>query len=168
MIARVGLGLARPNRLLSRSSLRLVSTVKASHEQENEILLAQRKNRPVSPHLTIYKPQLTAVLSGLHRITGVAMAGSFYALTLGYAVSSLTGAFPLDSALITSTFASLPVVAKVGVKALMAYPFVFHVANGIRHLVWDFGAQLTIPGVYRTGYAVLGATTIFGTYLAFF
>jgi len=51
---------------------------------------------------------------------------------------------------------------------LMAYPFVYHAFNGIRHLVWDFGFELTIPGVYRTGYTVLAGTAVFGSLLAFF
>lgn len=42
---------------------------------ESEILRQQRKVRPVSPHLTIYQPQITMVLSGLHRVTGVAVGG---------------------------------------------------------------------------------------------
>lgn len=143
------------------------STIKVSHEQENEILIAQRKNRPVSPHLTIYQPQITWYLSSLHRITGVAMAGAFYALTCGYAATSLLS-IPFDSTTIVSTFAALPVAAKVFAKATMAFPFAFHALNGIRHLVWDFGKELTIPGVYRTGYLVLAGTALLGSYLAFF
>ncbi|KAK6457707.1 uncharacterized protein RJT20DRAFT_125535 [Scheffersomyces xylosifermentans] len=178
MLARSGLGLLRKpatgamfgaSRLaVSRMIVaRSVSTVKASHEQEQEILIAQRKNRPQSPHLTIYKPQLTAILSTFHRLTGVAMAGSFYALTCGLAASSILG-LPFDGASLVSAFAALPVAIKVFAKALMAYPFAYHFANGIRHLVWDFGKELTIPGVYRTGYIVLGFTAAVGSYLAFF
>lgn len=131
------------------------------------MLVAQRKNRPTSPHLTIYQPQLTAILSSFHRITGVAMGFAFYGLTCGYAAFSILGYSP-DATSIVTAFAGLPLVAKIGAKAAMAFPFVFHSFNGIRHLVWDFGKQLTVKGVYRTGYAVLGATAIFGSYLAFF
>lgn len=95
------------------------------------------------------------------------MAGTFYALTVAYAATSLLS-IPFDSATLVSAFAALPVATKVGVKALMAYPFVFHAFNGIRHLVWDFGKQLTIPGVYRTGYIVVAGTALVGSYLAFF
>jgi succinate dehydrogenase (ubiquinone) cytochrome b560 subunit len=42
---------------------------------ESELLRQQRKVRPVSPHLTIYQPQITWYLSGLHRITGAAVGG---------------------------------------------------------------------------------------------
>ncbi|ODV69342.1 cytochrome b560 subunit of succinate dehydrogenase [Hyphopichia burtonii NRRL Y-1933] len=173
MISRVGLGLARPvgrqaiRQRISPILLRNISTVKASHEQEQEVLVAQRKNRPTSPHLTIYKPQITMILSSFHRITGVAMAGAFYALTCGYAATSILGV-PFDSSVLISTFAGLSVFTKVGLKAAMAFPFAFHSFNGIRHLIWDLGKELTIKGVYRTGYAVLGLTAVFGSYLAFF
>ncbi|ODV77285.1 cytochrome b560 subunit of succinate dehydrogenase [Suhomyces tanzawaensis NRRL Y-17324] len=148
-------------------SIRGVASVKASHDQEQEILVAQRKNRPLSPDLTIYKPQLTWVLSGLHRVTGVAMAGGFYALTCGYAASSIFG-LGLDSAALVSAFTALPLGVQFLAKAVMSYPFVFHSFNGIRHLVWDTGRELTLKGVYRTGYVVLGLTATLGSYLIFY
>lgn len=142
-------------------------TVKVSHEQEQELLIQQRKNRPLSPHLNIYQPQLTWVLSGVHRITGVAMSGAFYALTVTYAASGLLG-FPFEASTLVSAFAGLPFAVKLAAKAAMAFPFTFHSLNGVRHLVWDFGKELTIPGVYRTGYVVLALTAVLGTYLTFF
>lgn len=148
-------------------AFRYTSTIKVSHEQENELLVAQRKNRPVSPHLTIYQPQLTWILSSFHRITGVAMAGAFYALTCGYAATSILS-IPFDSAAIVSAFAALPVAVKILAKATMAFPFAFHALNGVRHLVWDIGKELTMTGVYRTGYIVMAGTAVLGSYLAFF
>ncbi|KAK6201107.1 uncharacterized protein RJT21DRAFT_120083 [Scheffersomyces amazonensis] len=174
MLARQGLGLLRKpwastmkfptTRLLAARSL---TTIKASHDQEQELLVAQRKNRPTSPHLSIYQPQLTWILSSFHRITGVGLAAGFYALTCSYAATSLLG-IQFDGATIAGVFASLPFVVKLGAKFVAAYPFAFHLFNGIRHLVWDLGQQLTIKGVYTTGYIVLGATGLLGTYLAFF
>ena len=159
--------LARATPRFSPLLVRHLSTIKVSHEQEQELLVAQRKNRPVSPHLDIYKPQLTWLLSGLHRLTGVGMAGAFYGLTVTYAATSLLSV-PFDSASIVTAFASLPFAAKLGAKIAMAYPFAFHFFNGIRHLVWDFGKELTIPGVYRPGYLVLAGTALLGSYFAFF
>ncbi|CCG21353.1 succinate dehydrogenase [Candida orthopsilosis Co 90-125] len=157
-------GAAAANSLLLK---RLVSTVPTTHNEEQEVLVAQRKNRPVSPHLEIYQPQLTWLLSGLHRITGVAMAGAFYALTCTYAATSILN-IPFDAATLVNAFASLPVYLQYGIKAAAAFPFAFHSFNGVRHLIWDLGKELTIKGVYRTGYIVLGATAVFGSYLAFF
>lgn len=95
------------------------------------------------------------------------MAGSFYALTVTYAATSLLS-IPFGSAAIVSAFTGLPVAVQVAAKAAMAYPFVFHAANGIRHLVWDMGKELSINAVYRTGYMVLAATAALGSYFAFF
>lgn len=95
------------------------------------------------------------------------MSGAFYALTCTYAASAILG-FPFEAATIVSAFAGLPFAAKLFAKAAMAFPFTFHSFNGVRHLVWDFGKELTIPGVYRTGYVVLAGTVIFGTYFTFF
>lgn len=95
------------------------------------------------------------------------MAGAFYALTCTYAATSLLGV-SFDSAMIMSAFASLPVAVKVLAKATMVFPFFFHSFNGVRHLIWDFAKELTLPGVYRTGYAVLALTAVFGTYFTFF
>ena len=158
--------------VVSRSTLitRFLSTrtptIETTSDAEQEILVAQRRNRPSSPHLQIYQPQLTWILSSFHRITGVAMAGAFYALTCTFAATSILG-INFDTATLVSAFTELPVTLQYAVKAACAYPFVFHVGNGIRHLVWDFGKELTIKGVYRTGYAVLAATAVFGSYLAF-
>lgn len=174
MISRIGL-LKRPtvstlnNYVKLQSTLalkRYTSTVPATSNQEQEILVAQRKNRPTSPHLQIYEPQLTWIMSSFHRITGVAMAGAFYALTCGFAATSILN-IPFDTTTLVSAFTTLPTFAQYGIKAICAYPFVYHIGNGIRHLVWDFGKELTIPGVYRTGYAVLAATAVIGSYLAF-
>lgn len=95
------------------------------------------------------------------------MAGAFYALTVSYAAISIL-AISFDSASIVSAFAALPVAVKFLAKGVMAFPFVFHSANGVRHLIWDMGKGLTISGVYKTGYAVLAATAAMGTYLTFF
>lgn len=94
------------------------------------------------------------------------MAAAFYGVTCGYAAFSILN-IPLDVSAIIGAFGALPLVVKLGIKSLMSFPFVFHGFNGIRHITWDFGKQLTIPGVYRTGYAVLALTGVVGTYLVF-
>lgn len=169
MFARTALGLrgAAALRPVARTLFRAIQTVHNTPKEEGAILTAQRANRPVSPHLQIYQPQLTWVLSGFHRITGVALAGAFYALTCTYAATSLLN-IPFDSATLVGGFAALPVAVKVLAKAAGAYPFAFHTANGVRHLIWDNAKELTKSGVYRTGYAVLAITGLVGSYLAFF
>lgn len=175
MLSRAGLGLAkgagahtlrRTAMMSPRLLARQVSTVESSHDEEQAVLINQRKHRPVSPHLDIYKPQLTWVLSGFHRITGVFMAFGLYGLTCGYAAASILN-IPFDVSSMITAFGSLPVFVKIGAKASMAFPFAFHSFNGIRHLIWDFGKELTVKGVYRTGYIVLALGGVVGSYLTF-
>ncbi|KAM5440264.1 cytochrome b subunit of succinate dehydrogenase, Sdh3p [Microsporum canis] len=121
------------------------------------ILAKQRLNRPVSPHLSIYRPQITWYLSSLNRITGAILSGSLYIFASAYLVSPLLG-WHLESASLAAAFAALPIAAKVAMKFTMALPFTFHCYNGVRHLVWDMGKQLTNQQVITTGWTVVGLT----------
>merc|ERR1712137_753034 len=70
---------------------RLAATEHASQSEAAEILAKQRVNRPVSPHLAIYKPQITWIASGLNRITGVTLSGSLYLFGIAYLIAPYTG-----------------------------------------------------------------------------
>jgi succinate dehydrogenase (ubiquinone) cytochrome b560 subunit len=83
----------------------------------------------MSPHLTIYQPQLTWYMSALHRITGAGIATGFYGVAAWYALS------PFNSADLVSMMHSLPSPVVFGLKALVAFPLAYHTMNGIRHLV---------------------------------
>lgn len=48
----------------------------------------------------------------------------------------------------------------LAMKFLLAFPFSYHFCNGIRHLSWDMGKNLTINGVYKTGYIMMASTTV--------
>jgi succinate dehydrogenase (ubiquinone) cytochrome b560 subunit len=128
-------------------------------------LVKQRRNRPVSPHLGIYQPQITWIPSMLNRLTGIAMSGPFYLFGIGYLVAPALG-WHLESAVLAASFGAWPVAAKVAVKALAAFPFVFHSLNGLRHLAWDFGKQITNQQVKTTGWVMIGATVVTSLYLA--
>lgn len=167
---RLGLGLIRPSSrsLISKTTItRSLQTITTTHEREQEILVAQRKNRPSSPHLTIYQPQLTWYLSSLHRVSGVLLAGAFYGVTVTYALGSILG-LGIDSTVIADSFHSLSSSTQYALKGIAAFPFFFHFGNGIRHLIWDAGKELTLKGVYRTGYAVLGFSALAGAFYTFF
>ncbi|EZF22984.1 succinate dehydrogenase, cytochrome b556 subunit [Trichophyton rubrum D6] len=125
--------------------------------EPNNILAKQRLNRPVSPHLSIYRPQITWYLSSLNRITGAILSGGLYIFASAYLVSPLLG-WHLESASLAAAFAALPIAAKVAMKFTMALPFTFHCFNGVRHLVWDLGKQLTNQQVITTGWTVVGLT----------
>jgi succinate dehydrogenase (ubiquinone) cytochrome b560 subunit len=130
-----------------------------------EILVAQRKKRPTSPHLTIYQPQMPWIASGLNRITGSVLSGGFYVFGAAYLVSPLFG-WHLDSASMAAAFGSLPVAAKVAAKFAVAMPFTFHSFNGLRHLSWDLGKTFNNKTVIKTGWVVTGISFVSALWLA--
>lgn len=112
--------------------------VNESHDSKN-----LRLNRPQSPHLTIYKPQLTSMLSITHRGTGIALTG--YAAIFG--VSALICPEGANSVVAAIEGLHLGGFALAALKMTLAFPFAFHTVNGVRHLFWDLGKFLTIKEV---------------------
>lgn len=112
--------------------------------------------RPLSPHLSIYKPELTSLLSLSHRVTGGALCLYIWTLGLGALVT------PYDVSHYITMIESfkLPGAVLILMKFILTYPAVHHTFNGVRHLSWDFGKFLGIKEVYATGYAVLGMAVI--------
>ncbi|MCJ1466995.1 hypothetical protein MMC07_005617 [Pseudocyphellaria aurata] len=127
---------------------------------DSSILAEQRLRRPISPHLSIYRPQITWYLSMFNRITGSVLSGGFYIFGFTYLISPLFGWHFFDSAVMASAFGSLPWWGKAAVKFGVAMPFTFHSFNGVRHLVWDMGRELSNRAVQVTGWAVVGATVL--------
>ena len=112
------------------------------------------KERPLSPHLMIYKPQLTSIMSITHRITGAALAtGSLLVVWWVVALASGPEQYAFAHTVLTSIFGQL---VMFGFTVAVFY----HLSNGIRHLFWDFGYNLTISAVHRTGYMVLVSTIV--------
>lgn len=111
-------------------------------------------NRPLSPHLQVYKPQLTSMLSILHRITGLFLS---LGLVVFVAWLYLLATDISTANQIIGFFQSL-----LGTLLLYAWVFTFsyHMCNGIRHLFWDIGKGFSIPAVYRSGYLVLLAAVL--------
>jgi len=105
-------------------------------------------NRPLSPHLGIYRWQITMTMSILHRATGVALAVGSLAL-VWWLVAAGTGAE--DYAQAQAFFGSW-----FGQFLLWGWCFslYFHLCNGIRHLAWDAGWGFQIKTFYITGYLV--------------
>jgi succinate dehydrogenase / fumarate reductase, cytochrome b subunit len=108
--------------------------------------------RPLSPHLQVYKPQITSMLSIFHRISGVALAVGVVVLVWWLvAAATSEAAFAVVSAVLHTW---------VGHLALFGWTAAlwFHFCAGIRHLVWDSGHGLELPEVHTTGAAVIGLT----------
>ncbi|HKF60109.1 MAG TPA: succinate dehydrogenase, cytochrome b556 subunit [Dongiaceae bacterium] len=111
-------------------------------------------NRPISPHLQVYRPQLTSVLSILHRITGVALAvGTILLVYWLIAAASGPEAFASAEALVGSW---------LGRILLFGWTFAlyFHLTNGIRHLFWDAGFGFELKTVYASGWTVVGLAAV--------
>ncbi len=108
-------------------------------------------NRPLSPHLQVYRLPFTALTSISHRISGVLLSGG--ALVLVYWVVA-TAAGPQAYATANTILGSLPVQV-----LLFAWTFVlfYHLCNGIRHLFWDAGYGLSLEAAQRSGQTVIGA-----------
>jgi len=108
-------------------------------------------NRPLSPHLQIYKPQLTAALSIFHRASGVFLV--IGTLLLVYWLTALAQG-PESYAQAQSFFGSI-------FGRLILFPWVlalfYHLCNGIRHLFWDMGLGFEISSVYASGKLVVVA-----------
>ena len=105
--------------------------------------------RPLSPHLQIYKWQITMVLSIAHRATGIFL--SLGALVLCYWLLSIS----MGEAVYARTFQHLNAWYGQVVLVLFTFSFYYHLCNGIRHLFWDAGKGLEIKTMYRSGYAVI-------------
>ena len=111
-------------------------------------------NRPLSPHLQVYRPQLTSMLSIAHRITGVALAVG--TLLLVYWLAAAAGgpeSYAAAQGFIGSFFGQLLLFG-------WTIALFYHLANGIRHLFWDAGYGFELPTVQRSGQAVLAATAV--------
>jgi succinate dehydrogenase / fumarate reductase cytochrome b subunit len=113
--------------------------------------------RPLSPHLQIYRWYFTMALSIGHRLTGVAMAVGLFLLAWWLlALASGPEAFATVEAVKDSW---------LGVLVLFGYTFVvfYHLGNGVRHLVWDAGYGFDLQVAAHSGIAVLvfaGAMTV--------
>ncbi len=118
-------------------------------------------NRPLSPHLQVYRWQITMALSILHRITGVGLALGLLLLTW-WLVAAASGAAYFD--MVHSIIGSW--IGRVILLGFTASLF-FHLFNGIRHLFWDVGYGFEIDAMRRSGYIVLAATVVatLGTFL---
>ena len=110
--------------------------------------------RPLSPHLQIYKPQLTSVMSISHRFTGVILSMLLILMPLFFFLLALGEKY----------FTVLVIILDHFFVKLILYGTIFvisyHLLNGIRHLFWDMGIGLSIKESYMSGYLVIILSTV--------
>ena len=110
--------------------------------------------RPLSPHLQIYKVELPMLLSGLHRITGIALSGGSI-LLVAWISSAVHSA---------EAFASMNgfLGGFIGQFVLFGWTFslIYHSVNGVRHLIWDTGRLLEVKQIHSSGKIVLASAIV--------
>jgi len=110
-------------------------------------------HRPLSPHLQVYRPQLTSVLSILHRATGIALAvGAVY-----LAIWVICATSPQSYATFQGFNGSIAGRILLGGWLFSAF---YHLFNGIRHLFWDAGYGFELKDAYRSGWIVVGVSAV--------
>jgi succinate dehydrogenase / fumarate reductase cytochrome b subunit len=111
-------------------------------------------NRPLSPHLQVYRLPLTAVMSISHRATGVALsAGTVLLVWWLLAAAAGPDAFAVAQGVLGSWFGLLVLF---GFTAALMY----HLCNGIRHLFWDAGYGFELETAEKANMMTLGGTVV--------
>ncbi len=107
--------------------------------------------RPLSPHLQVYRPQITSILSILHRLTGVVLGGGTLLLAWWLIAAAVGPEAYADVEWFISSW--------VGRLVLLGFTFClfYHLCNGIRHLGWDIGWGFELPVLHATGWLVVVA-----------
>ena len=107
------------------------------------------RQRPLSPHLQVYKPQITSTLSIMHRAAGVVNAiGGLVVAAWLVGVASDSACFEWGQQILNSWYGKLALFA-------FSASLIYHLLNGIRHMLWDIGWGMEIGTVVKTGYLVL-------------
>ncbi len=111
-------------------------------------------DRPLSPHLTIYRWPVTMILSILHRISGLAMSAGLLVLA-AWLVNAAAG--PHEYQVFRGSLATTP-----GRVLLVAWSFAFflHLGNGVRHLIWDTGRGLDKQQARNSAWFVLAIAAV--------
>ena len=113
-----------------------------------------RGNRPLSPHLQIYRPQMTSISSIFTRITGNALlVGALLVVWWFLAAATSPEAFARADGVITSWFGNL-------VMTLSLWALWYHTLAGLRHLIWDTGRGLDIDTAEKMGWAAFGGSVL--------
>lgn len=114
----------------------------------------QQTNRPLSPHLQVYKLPLAARMSILHRATGVASALGLLLITWWLAMTASSAeSWHTANTILSNWFAVI-------ILFFWSATLIYHFCNGIRHLIWDAGYGLNKTDVRKSGYVGLAAAAV--------
>ncbi|RJS92063.1 succinate dehydrogenase, cytochrome b556 subunit [Salinisphaera sp. Q1T1-3] len=120
--------------------------------------MSSQPNRPLSPHLQIYRWQISMLTSIAHRASGIVLAaGSLFLAIWLIGAANGPDAYAAVNGIAASWFGQL-------VMFLWSFALFYHLCNGVRHLVWDIGVGLDLETARTTGFVAIGvaaALTIF-------
>lgn len=122
----------------------------------------KKENLPLSPHLQIYKPQITSILSISHRITGLALNLSLVFFVSGLFCLTL-GEKYFNYFMVVMNSVPLRIIIFLTVLG-----FCYHFLNGIRHIIWDFGFFLENKSSTILGYLVIILSVVSSLTIAIF
>lgn len=113
-----------------------------------------RGNRPLSPHLTIYRPQMSSITSIFVRLTGIGLTLGFV-LIIWWLLAAATGPgyFAFVDGLMTSWLGIL-------IMVLSLWALWYHFLGGVRHLIWDMGYGFEIKTADMMGYVMIGGSLV--------
>ena len=120
----------------------------------------KKQDLPLSPHLQIYKPHITSLLSISHRISGVALNFVLVIVVLGLLCITLGESY---FELLISLITSFPVKIIIFLAIL---GFSYHFLNGIRHIIWDFGFLLGNRSSAIFGYFIIATSIISSIFIS--
>jgi len=112
-----------------------------------------KKKRPTSPHLSIYKPQISSVLSIGHRLSGVALFAALAAFCWWFILWVFSKFEPCYLDMLDNNIVKF-------VLLLASYGFFYHLCTGLRHLVWDTGRGFSICAVDYSGWAAIACSFV--------
>ncbi|MEM8693990.1 MAG: succinate dehydrogenase, cytochrome b556 subunit [Pseudomonadota bacterium] len=113
-----------------------------------------RGNRPLSPHLQVYRPQLTSMSSIMVRITGIASLGSAL-LVVAWLIAAATS----EQAFVTIDWLLRSVVGDIILLAA-TWAIFYHMLGRLRHVFWDFGYFLNVQVAEKLAIGMFGLATV--------
>lgn len=112
------------------------------------------KQRPLSPHLQIYRPQITSVLSIMHRFSGIGLFVALLMFVVGLGcLATSEQAFNIFRNLLSGIIGQT-------ILFFCLLGFYYHLANGIRHLAWDAGYGFDLETTEKSGIGVVALSVL--------
>ena len=121
-----------------------------------------KEKLPLSPHLQIYKPQITSLLSIAHRITGFGLNLALILLSL-WIISFAMGSVYYDYFISLFNVFFVKIIVFFIVLAIS-----YHALNGIRHILWDFGLLISNKAASLSGLTIIISSIVLSIFISIY